>query len=79
MPVEVYSSSRETWETERFEELVAKRKLLPHVRERSRGRSDRKLESELDGQLYAARTAASANGLLVPEGPVAERLKTTRS
>ena len=56
--MEVYSSLRETWETEPFEELDEK-KLLPHVRERSRGRSVKKLESKLDGQLNAARTTAS--------------------
>src|SRR5258708_15723490 len=47
---------------ERFEELN-KKTLLPNVRGRSRGGSVRKLESELDGQLNAARAAATDEGV----------------
>ena len=61
MPVEVYPSLRETWETELFAaRFCAKKKpLLPHVRERSEGRNIKKLESKLDGQLNAPRTATA--------------------
>src|SRR5207253_8865246 len=47
------------WETARFEELGAKKQSAPHARSREEsGKNPFELESELEAQLNAARTAA---------------------